>query len=590
MSTSEKEDEIVLEDAREGSERSFLSPEVPSMSMPMITPVREDNPPHEAMRFELTPKLFSPETDSNQQRPMDFLANTNVPTASQAHAGRDTVNPQQRMVIPDHSGNQAIANHTGNQSTSHPSIFHGLSYIPGVYPQSDPRANIVVQSDPGYGAQHLGGPGQGHVYVSNTSTVPVQAQSAFFEGANRMTSGVPQNTQGFPHFGQSQSRMHTSHQGYEPLSILKPHDDSQTVTTYRSVTRPPPEFDGTEYASYRKRLFLWHATTKIHPSEVAPLIYMSTKGLAKTVLDSANMSVLLDSRPDPTSPELTLGVATILRLFDENFHVEHYDLPHIAIQNLWAFKRKPNEDWATYITEFQSKVREVLKTGQRIESPFLSFLFLENCGINDDDKKLLFSNLEAKGVPFHTASLEQIIHSVRVILIQTKHSSKVPDEDAFQAQKGGYSGKGVHQGTGTQAQDNRGQGNWYGESRNSNWYSRNYDNRPYYKRNQYGPRDQYSNQNQRPNREADGKGKGKGKYRNNGYNPAKGNSKGNSYGKSKGKGRGYQYYQNYQPSGKSKGQGKGYYGKNNRYEQGYYAAAENDHNMTRPKFSANGFG
>ena len=361
------------------------------------------------------------------------------------------------------------------------------------------------------------------------------------------------------------SRSSTKH---EHISILNPGEPvPDTTSNYRMLNRDPPVFDGTSYTSWRKRLFLWVSMTRTHPSQVAPLIYDNTTGLGRTVIESVGLETILDNRPDPTFPDQTRGLAAILRVFDESFDVTGYNSPHVAFTSLMEFKRKPSDSWLTYLATFQAKVRDVMKAGHKIDNTFVSYLLIQNSGMTEEDRKVIFSSLEGKQTPFHTASLEQVIGTIKAVLIQSKTDTGTDDHDAYMSkatQRKFYRpDKQVDRRTPQQSAQQYGndtypQRPW--EPRNHPW-------------NDQGQRQQYGDQNQHPSYNSD-------RYGNSNFRSQRGKGKGkskNNRNKGKGKGRfGNQQnwyndwdqtdfrrsqsrdYRNDQPRRKGKGKGKGY--------------------------------
>ena len=322
------------------------------------------------------------------------------------------------------------------------------------------------------------------------------------------------------------------------ISILTTQGEqvSNTVVHGTSTSRLPPPFDGTNYSSWRKSLYIWYSVNRVHYTQVASLVFQSCQGLAKTVLDSVPTSVLLDNRPDPELTDQTVGFATVMRLLHENFSSFNYDQPHIAFQELFAFKRKQGISWQEYIAEFQSKVREVAKTGQNISDPFLSYLFLENGNLSQNDKKLIFSNLEAKGIPFHMASLDQLIRSVRVIMVQSTQSntgSITRDEDIFWSEQ---SRRKFYRPDRYRRQYDSYDHN---QSRSTSSYRRNPSQSRNLNRDHWNERDEYRSSDNSRGSYDDSQSYGQGKSRGKGSS-GKGQSKGHqnqsSQGKSSGKG------------------------------------------------------
>ena len=384
----------------EGEGDAFQSPDTMAQH---ITPIRTDTEEREhrsPLMLPLTPTL--PTDDSPTQRPQ---------------MGQNMMgNPPDRMSM------------LGNPPDRMSNTAHGMQNVParGIPDMNQPPMNSVGL--PGFGSfcPQYAHPSftQSYSYYQPSPIYPEPSIPRIYP-VPTPTFGQVQPGQVYP--GQvhpntypSLSQSHVDH-----LSVINPAEQSSTSTTtvYKPVSRLPPSFDGSNYNSWRKSLYIWHSVCKVHHSQVASMIFESCTGLARTVLDSLPTSILTDTRPDPYQPDQTIALAAILRLLHDNFATFHYDQPHIAFQELFSYKRSPGVNWQTYIAEFQSKAREVMKAGQKVEGPFLSYLFLENGNLSESDKKLIFSNLEAKGIPFHLATLEQLIHSVRVICMQTTPTS-----------------------------------------------------------------------------------------------------------------------------------------------------------------------
>ena len=301
---------------------------------------------------------------------------------------------------------------------------------------------------------------------------------------------------------------------HEHISILSPNEQSTSTSSYRVLNKDPPLFDGNDYSSWRKRLFVWTSLSKVHPSQVAPLIFENSTGLGRTVLESINLSTILDDRPDPIHPDQTVGLAAILRVLDDTFDVTTYESPHVAFTSLMNLQRKPTESWLTFLATFQAKVRDVLKTGHKIDNTFVSYLLIQNGNMSEDDRKIIFSSLEAKNTPFHSASLEQVVATIKAVLIQSRKDEGRDDSDAFLSQsarqrfyrpdKQSYGSSQSSFRNPQQRSSSHWQGNWSGYTGTQQpWYpSRDYDDHAYTpSSSQFGSRDDRSSQSQ--------KGKGK---------------------------------------------------------------------------------
>ena len=172
------------------------------------------------------------------------------------------------------------------------------------------------------------------------------------------------------------------------LSMFPEVDGSQ-APVYKSVSSSnPPSFDGSNYKDWNDDFFLWMHATDIHPSKIGALLYQTSLGRAKYVIKDIPKEQIVDPSPDDDFPNLTKGVAAILKAYTTHF--SKTDL-HSETQYFDSFSRLKREGkfkkWADYISEFRIRQYKVTSSGVSLPNSVLVHTFIRNANLSSQESK-----------------------------------------------------------------------------------------------------------------------------------------------------------------------------------------------------------
>ena len=200
---------------------------------------------------------------------------------------------------------------------------------------------------------------------------------------------------------------------------------------YRSVSSSdPPPFSGEGYKKWLDEFYLWHFATDIHPSKIGVLLFQSAKGRAKYVLSELPREIVVNCKPDSDYPNLTVAVASILRLYDTHFSRDESFNESFLFDKFSSLRRQGQfSSWQAYISEFRVRHEKVLNSGFSMPNQVASHTFIRNANLSSQDSKLLNMTLAARDITLKDIHVDRLMDLAKSLFQDVPSGSA--EEHAF---------------------------------------------------------------------------------------------------------------------------------------------------------------